>query len=53
MKSVAIGVLLAIVPACAAAGEEPKNQVAEWKAGVASAVITPQTPAADGRICRA
>jgi hypothetical protein len=37
--------LFVIVPMFSArAGEEPKDQAAEWKAGVAAAVITPKCP---------
>ncbi len=45
MKKMIVGVLLAVVPALSAgAGEEPKEQAPEWKAGVAAAVITPKMP---------
>ncbi len=45
MKKTAVGVLLALVPVfLVRAAEGPVAPVAEWKAGVASAVITPPSP---------
>ena len=45
MKNAATLILIAILPALPArAGEEPAQQAPEWKAGAASAVITPKRP---------
>jgi len=45
MKSIVLCLLVAIVPAfVVCAGEEPESQPPEWKAGAASAVITPERP---------
>ena len=45
MKNAATLILIAILPALAArAGEEPANDAPQWRAGAASAVITPKQP---------
>ena len=45
MKNSVVFLLLVVAPTFVArAGEEPAKEAPEWKVGVASAVITPQTP---------
>ena len=45
MKNAVVCMLLVVIPAALSrAGEEPETQSPEWKAGTASAVITPKTP---------
>ncbi len=45
MKNTILCLLLAILPTLSArAGEEPGKQAPQWKAGVATAVITPKRP---------
>ncbi|MBC8876612.1 MAG: neutral/alkaline non-lysosomal ceramidase N-terminal domain-containing protein [Planctomycetes bacterium] len=45
MKNTALCLLVAIIPAFVVrAGEEPESKPPEWKAGAASAVITPESP---------
>ena len=45
MKNTALVVLLAIIPGFPArAGEDPETPSGQWKAGAASAVITPDRP---------